>query len=447
MHLTSQQRRETVTGAAQDAAAETTESLQRTVDRLRKLQSCLIGMSAKDLDGSLRTMLEAAMEGTRAVGGTITVLDEEDITHQTQLGVDPAVWEAAFNVPAVVKDTPPLSAFGSSLLDLPFRSTHILLRALKAELRPIGLLKLMADPAGTGFSAEDREFVEALVEHASVLVYNGMLFEEAQSGRKALQKAYAELQQKQEQLVRSEKLAAIGQLAAKVSHEINNPLTAVSGCTQLIRRRMETATDLEQFKAYLSRTLEMIGKETERCARITGDLLDYSRHKVSRAEETCLRSVLVHALELIQYKCPGCVEVSAEFDPNVPALNADPQRLTQVFLNLLTNASEAMPDGGSLRVTTSLMEGSEASVVKVEITDTGEGIDAEIAGKLFEPFYTTKATGTGLGLSVCKDIVEQHGGTLKLSPAEGGGTVATVILPFQPSERFSLSQPYTRDQA
>jgi signal transduction histidine kinase len=415
------------------AADEARREREAAVERMRALTSCLTGISARDLEVSLKTLLDSAVNGSGAASGTLTVLDEGDVVRRIHTGSDEAFHgNSATPSPAEDGTKFPFGAI-PLLRQATIPPSHCIFRALKAEEKPIGLLRLVAHPEGAGFAEGDREFVAALVEHASVLVFNHMLYEEAKAGRQALQSAYAELQAQQQRLVRSEKLAAIGQLAAKVSHEINNPLTAISGCTQLLRRRMNEGLDPERFAAYLGRCLETIGAETERCSRITGELLHYSRQKEPRFEETSLHSVLLHVMDLARFKYPGGLEVTADFDPEAPALWADPEQLTQVFLNLLTNAAESMPDGGTVRVTTSLMaaDANEARPgrVRVDVIDSGTGIDAESAAQAFEPFYTTKATGTGLGLAISKGIVEQHRGGLTLRPRGGGGTVATVTLP------------------
>jgi signal transduction histidine kinase len=413
---------------------EANRQLTVTVEHLRNLKSTLTSMTAPSLDDSLETMVDAAVEGTGALAGSLTVLDEGDATYQIEvcyiedggilLSADDSEYAAAAER---------ITQASHDLRNVSEHPSHSLIRVLTAEGEIIGLLKVLAHPDGPGFNADDREFVDALVEHASIVVFNSMLYEQAESGREALQKAYAELQDKQAQLIQSEKLAAIGQLAAKVCHEINNPLTAISGCTQLMQRRLRADDQSPGNGEALLNYLHTIAAETERCSRITGDLLQFARQNEPRFLEANLHDVLQHALMLIEYKEPAGLEVTTDFDPALPRVIADPQQLTQVFLNLLTNAVQAMPDGGALTVATRLLSG-ETPYVRVSITDSGEGITEEAAARIFEPFYTTKANGTGLGLTITRGIIEKHHGLVSLAPAVNGGTEATVILPVDATQ-------------
>ena len=401
-----------------------------TVEHLRNLKSSLTSMTAPSLDDSLETMVDAAVEGTGALAGSLTVLDEGDATHQIEVcyfedgGILLERADAGYKAAGEA-----ITRASQTLRNVSEHPSHSLIRVLTAKGEIIGLLKVLAHPEGPGFNADDREFVDALVEHASIVVFNSMLYQQAESGREALQKAYAELQDKQGQLIQSEKLAVIGQLAAKICHEINNPLTAISGCTQLMQRRLRAADAGPGNSQALLNYLDTIAVETERCSRITGDLLQFARQNEPRFLESNLHDVLHHALTLIAYRQPVGVEVRTDFDFDLPRVIADPQQLTQVFLNLFTNAVQAMPDGGTLTVTTRLMAG-ETDYVRVGVTDTGEGISEEASTHIFEPFYTTKVNGTGLGLTITRGIVEKHHGALELCPAEGSGTLAVVVIPL-----------------
>lgn len=427
---------------------ETNRQLTVTVEHLRNLKSSLTSMTAPSLDDSLETMVDAAVEGTGALAGSLTVLDEGDATHLIEVCYfenDGILLSAEDHGYADAAEQ--INAASHGLRNVSEHPSHSLIRVLTAEGEIIGLLKVLAHPDGPGFNADDREFVDALVEHASIVVFNSMLYQQAESGREALQKAYAELQDKQDQLIQSEKLAAIGQLAAKICHEINNPLTAISGCTQLMQRRLRAAETGGGESDALLNYLQTIAAETERCSRITGDLLQFARQNEPRFLEASLHDVLHHALTLIEYKQPAGLCVKTDFDPAVPRVTADPQQLTQVFLNILTNAVQAMPDGGALEVTTRLIPG-ETRYVKITVSDTGEGITEEAAARIFEPFYTTKANGTGLGLTITRGILEKHRGSVELAPAERGGTLATVILPVDASRaprKPVLSEPMPAD--
>jgi len=248
-------------------------------------------------------------------------------------------------------------------------------------------------------------------------------------------RAYTDLREKQEQLIQSEKLAAIGQLAAKVCHEINNPLTAISGCTQLMRRKLRTAADgLEDAEAF-ERYTETISRETERCSRITGELLQFARKSPPVFRAFDLHDVMSHTVSLLEYRSHSLHEVVCDFDFELPRILGDAQQITQVLLNVLMNAAEAMPEGGRIDIATRRsgyrIDGRDG--VSIRIRDGGPGIPEDGPSRLFEAFYTTKQTGTGLGLTVCREILERHRGSLRIENAPEGGAVVTILLPFDPS--------------
>jgi two-component system NtrC family sensor kinase len=231
------------------------------------------------------------------------------------------------------------------------------------------------------------------------------------------------LQETQEQLVQKEKLASVGQLAAGVAHEINNPLGSVLLYADILCK--ETPEDDPQRKA----DLEMIINEATRCKMIVNDLLNFSRQNEVLAQATDLNTLLQEIVEeaskLEQYQQ---VEFVQDMAPDLPCVQADPFQLRQVFLNLMSNAAEAMPDGG--RLTFRTRKGPAAGLVTIEVEDTGVGIPEENMKKLFTPFFTTRpiGKGTGLGLAIIYGIVKMHRGQISVQSQVGKGTTFTITL-------------------
>lgn len=231
------------------------------------------------------------------------------------------------------------------------------------------------------------------------------------------------LERTQNELVHKEKLASMGQLAAGVAHEINNPLGTIMLYAETLQREaVEDGAKQEDFK--------MILDATHRCKRIVADLLNFAREQEMLTQESNLHDILEQAIKSVSSQ-PSFerVRISRCFDPDLPLIHADPAQLVQVFVNLLNNAADAMTEGGGITITTRFSKGQ---TVEIEISDTGRGITKENLGKLFTPFYTTKplGKGTGLGLSIVYGIIKMHRGQIQVSSQIGNGTIFTVTLPM-----------------
>ncbi|MBC7816489.1 MAG: PAS domain S-box protein [Planctomycetaceae bacterium] len=252
-------------------------------------------------------------------------------------------------------------------------------------------------------------------------------------GNKRLEKALAALQGKSEevrtmtqQLWQAAKLATVGELAASIAHELNNPLATVSLRVESLLA--QTAADDPK-----RRPLEIVEQEVERMSNLVANLLQFSRRGQRQMSSVDLAEELVKSLELIGHHLRNRrVNVLQDFSPDVPIIQADRQQLRQVFLNLLTNASDAMPTGGTLTLQTNLDTLSDGKCgVVIKFADTGVGIPAENLSKVMEPFFTTKeeGKGTGLGLAICRRAVQEHGGTIHISSEAGKGTTIRIALP------------------
>ncbi|HZD55993.1 MAG TPA: ATP-binding protein [Anaerolineales bacterium] len=248
-----------------------------------------------------------------------------------------------------------------------------------------------------------------------------------------LQAKNKQLREVSQQLWQAAKLATMGELAASIAHELNNPLMTISLRVELLVSKMSQA-------APNYHSLEIISQEVERMSGLVNNLLQFSRIGKQQISTLDLRDEIEKTLELIHYHLRNHnISVEVEAPKNVPAIHADRQRLTQLFLNLFTNASDAMPQGGTLTIRIGLDPGDGAGQVFIEISDTGVGISPENLPRVWDPFFTTKpeGKGTGLGLAICRRIVHEHHGRIEIRShgVPGRGTRVRINLPvLQESE-------------
>ncbi len=237
-----------------------------------------------------------------------------------------------------------------------------------------------------------------------------------------------ELKSTQSQLLHSEKLAAVGKLAATVAHEINNPLTGVYTYIKLMEKKIGQGQtgpqDFEKYKGFL----ETMRREVERTTAIVQNLLDFTRPKEPVRKQLDLLKIVDESLSLIRNKMNlNNVEVVNRMEP-LPDILADPAHMKQVFINLMINACEAMENGGTLTI--SGKHNVDENTVTVGVRDTGTGIETENLARIFDPFFTTKEKGTGLGLSVVNGIVTRHNGKVVIDSNPGNGTNILITLPI-----------------
>jgi signal transduction histidine kinase len=279
--------------------------------------------------------------------------------------------------------------------------------------------------------------VERALERRNLRRHNRLLFEQ-------LQQAYEELKRKSEALIQNEKLSAIGQLAAGVAHELNNPLTAVLGFAQVIYEKLKHHTPngwSEAEHARLMQALENMMQGVYRARDIISTLLRFARtsdpsHRCLIDINQVLRDTFVfteHAL--LRH---GLV-LNRQLAPELPPVWGNPARLQQVFTNLLINAQQATPSGGVITVSTEPSEDPKG--VWVHVADSGKGIPEEELERIFEPFYTRKEEGTGLGLSITRQIVLEHNGTIQVKSEVGQGSCFSVFLPAAEAEQRPTAEP------
>lgn len=301
---------------------------------------------------------------------------------------------------------------------------------LKLGSNVIGVLLVDNKVSPRAFTDNDVYLLQALADYAAIAIHNARLYETVKDFNQELeqrvQERTRELEKARDQLVQSEKLAAIGQLAAGVAHEINNPIGVMLGFSQVLLKR--TTEGDPMYKP-----LSTIEREGLRCKKIVQNLLDFARHNKPNPERIDMNQVIEDALALVEHQTGNAaVRLSKTYSPGLPQVLADANQLQQVFLNILLNAYQAMPDGGELKIVTH----RDNDHICVVFTDSGPGISTENLKHIFEPFFTTKEVGkgTGLGLSVSYGIVEQHGGTIQVQSDGKTGTTFTVKMPIAPRQ-------------
>src|SRR5438093_378079 len=267
------------------------------------------------------------------------------------------------------------------------------------------------------FTSDELRLAEGIALQAAVASENSRVYE-------GVKRQMAVLQPTQAQLIQSTKLAAIGELAANIAHEINNPLTSVLGFASYLAERVPPGAPMRE-------ELDLIQEEAGRARDIVRDLLHFSRQREFVPQMTDLNVVLEGLLAMVRRQGAfDAITLVEEYAPGLPPVEVDVPRIKQVFLNLINNAVYVMTDGGSLTIRSSLV----GETVQVEVIDTGTGIPAEHLDRIFEPFFTTKpdVSGTGLGLSVSLGIVQNHGGTIEVKSEPGRGSTFIVKLPARP---------------
>jgi two-component system sensor histidine kinase HydH len=224
----------------------------------------------------------------------------------------------------------------------------------------------------------------------------------------------------EKEMAKSQRLAALGNLAAGIAHEIRNPLSSIKGFATFFKERY--GGNPEDVK-----TAAIMIQEVDRLNRVISQLLEFARPMDLHKERTSLQGIIHHTLKMIedQSRLKG-IMIQADLSPHVGDALIDSDKLTQVFLNVYLNALEAMEKGGTLSVNLSLRNDR---TIRIDISDTGRGIDRDEAARIFDPYFTTRPTGTGLGLAIVHKIIEAHGGEIRVDSVRGEGTTFSIFLP------------------
>jgi len=269
---------------------------------------------------------------------------------------------------------------------------------------------------------EEQNLLNAIAEAFGLWLERKKAEEALKEYSQLAEETVAELRDAQEQLIRKERLALLGQLAGGVGHELRNPLGVISNAVYYLQTALPDAD--ETTKEYL----EVISSEVRNSAKIVSGLLDLSRTRPAEREEIAVSDLVTQVLE--RHPPPQKVKVTTKIAPNLPPVFVDPRQIGQVLVNLVTNAYQAMPEGGRLTINAQ----GEKDQVYLSITDTGCGISKENTKMLFEPLFTTKVRGIGLGLAVSKNLVEVNGESIEVESQEGRGSTFTLILPTKEAQ-------------
>jgi len=323
---------------------------------------------------------------------------------------------------------------------------------LISKEKMIGYITLDSRSPGA-FSQDDAEIATSFAYEAAMAVENATL-------HKNLKDKFRDLQESRDQLLQSEKLAAIGRLVAGVAHELNNPLTSIIGIAQILQT-YEVNQEISDYLASLVR-------EAHRTANIVRSLLDFSRQHKPNKGIIEIHQVLKSVFDILAYDLrSNNINLVTEFSPDVPSTMADPHKLQQVFVNLITNAKQALVESkedGQLTVVTQtgaslynkrscgrqgMADPVIDKVIRIIVRDTGPGIPAAVLPHVFDPFYTTKPIGggTGLGLSVCHGIIREHGGYMWVESTEGKGASFYVELPVITPDTYRRSDNQENEPA
>jgi PAS domain S-box-containing protein len=289
----------------------------------------------------------------------------------------------------------------------------------------IEALKGIPQRYATSIIASDGQLVNILINLTPISKDNDVV------GVLGIARDITERNQMQAQLLQAGKMAAIGELAAGVAHEINNPVGIISGAAEqlqflLDREPQQTEETIERISGHV----ELIREHADRCKRITQGLLNFARKTEMRSAKVDLEKLIGETLALVENRTRvEHKKIVARIPSGLPQMTGDPHLLEQVFLNLINNALDAVEDGGIVTI----HGRGEGREIAVDIIDNGSGIDEENLEKIFDPFFTTKpiGKGTGLGLSICFGIVERMGGSISIQSDPGAGATFTVRLPVE----------------
>lgn len=414
--------------------------VRRGIEQLQALvEGGMVLAKELSLELVLQKIAEVACKVLGAKYGAVGVLDEDSggLSQFVTVGVDQETKTRIGPLPVgkgilgvVVRHQKPLRLkdLSSDARAHGFPPHHPPMRSflgvpIVSKGRIFGNLYLTEKQGAEEFSKEDEALAVTLAAQAAIAMENASLYEE-------VRRSYEQLRFSQDLLLRQEKLASLGRLAAGFAHEINNPLSSVAGFAEALQRRAQASQlhDMEKFQD-LPEYLGFIQQEVARASAIVRHLLDFARQREPSFEDLDLASLIRDTVALVSHQAAVANKrIAVEISPDLSMVQADRQMLQQVMLNLLTNALDAIEGAGDVRITALPSSGQ----VEVLVEDTGCGIPPEHLAKIFDPFFTTKEVGkgTGLGLAICQGIMEQHGGSIEVrSDGLDKGTTVTIRLP------------------
>jgi two-component system NtrC family sensor kinase len=416
-------------GAAVERARLYEEAQRRSEDLAVLNEITRAVTSSLELDRVLTRSLHSIRQMLHVQAGSLVLLDVESGAQEfrnTNAAIETWIHAEAgegivnqvigSHEPLIVNDLAidPVGEIEASEVDAPesFAPRNILAVPLIVKSRTVGTIVVVNKLEGL-FTSDDLEMLQFLAAAVAVAVENARLYGE-------LAEFADELERSQAQLIQAEKLAATGRLAASIAHEINNPLQSIHNCLYLVINR-SIGEDKKQH--YLALAQE----EVERLITLVQRTLEFYRPSKGKPAATQVNDLIENVLALSGKRLEhGNIQLHTQLAADLPEVAVVPDQLVQVLLNLIINAIEAMPEGGELTLATAAQD----NWLRISVADTGAGINPDEAAKIFEPFYTTKTTGTGLGLSVSYGIIQQHGGRIEVESLPKQGTTFIVSLPI-----------------
>jgi signal transduction histidine kinase len=337
--------------------------------------------------------------------GRVLQVDQENFAAQLIRRVD------ADANPIVINATGPGEVDAQALLSTLGLGSAILIPIARSNLHTV--LFAARDASGAPFRGADLEMFFVLARQAIVAMENARLYEDLRNYVKRVEES-------QQALLRVEKMAAAGRLTASIAHEVNNPLQSVQNCLHLAGHE---SVSPEKRKEYF----ELAKKELDRLMKTMQRMLDFYRPGAAKIEEVDLLDLLNHVLSLTSQQLSlKHIEVKTELPTSLPSIYAVSSQIQQIFFNLILNSLDAMPGGGELMIRARAVKNG----VEMIFEDNGPGIPEDHRENIFEPFFSTKEGGTGLGLTVSYNIVTAHGGTLDLIQGRGSGACFRLFLPM-----------------
>ncbi len=294
------------------------------------------------------------------------------------------------------------------------------LAPLMTRRGPLGVIVADNAISHAKISSLDLEFLHLFANQSAGAIENNRLYHELEKRLIDLRKAHEQQKEDQETLLRMERLSVMGETSAIVAHELRNPLVAIGGFARTLVRSLSADDPNREFA-------RIISDEVGRMERIIHDLLDFIRPRKQMRKSVLLDELVLEAVKGFQVELEDKgIETKLVLESGKTALNAHPGEILQVLQNFMLNAIQAMPEGGTMEVQCQVLEGG----IKVSVCDSGPGIAQEIVEKLFSPFFSTKTTGSGLGLTICSQIIKSHGGVIGAENRENSGAEFFFILPL-----------------
>jgi signal transduction histidine kinase len=402
--------------------------------------------SSLELEKVLTTALEQmdhlagrAQSGIVLVEGSLTTHPPVSVTVRT-LGMPegarpldlnphdfPNLWQLlSTGKTFAVDDIATLAGSGEQALWTPQSLGAVVLLPLLSKGESLGALWMGRTSPGP-FSADEVALGQTMANHVAIAIENARLYDALRRTSEELESRVEartrELREAHEELVRRERLALVGQLAGGVGHELRNPLGAIGNAVYYLRMRLGGGDDMKVHKH-----LAILETEVRRANKIVTDLLDFSRVKQPSRAPAQLNAIIRDILA--RQPQPSSLKRELDLIESLPPILVDPDQVGQVVQNLVINAIEAMPDGGTLTIRT----WSTSDAVVASVSDTGIGIPPENLEKIFQPLFSTKTKGIGLGLAVSRRLIDANGGALSVESQVGKGSTFTAIFPIEESE-------------